>query len=442
MKKLNTISASSFIKLLFAFFTLSLFLAAVIVPDRAQMFNGMMNITSHTIKIPTNDFDIGGYAGSFFDAGLVCLACTLLFCLPKAKANAGSVIGFLLTMGFCFWGLNIMNMWFGILGVLVYCLVKWENPAKHVNTMLFTTALTPLYSDLLLRYPDAAAHGFSWYGLAFAVAVGLFVGFFLPAGLPHSPNIHKGYSIYSAAIPIGFMSFFLRAVLYSLPGNEIPAAPVNLHTASWEIADIFCIAVFVICIGAAFLMGCTPKKYWELLKDSGHSVDFSQKYGNAAFLMNVGAYGLFILLYYNVIGAEFNAITFGCVFAMLASCCSGAHPRNVWPIMLGYALICCLFRQIVGEEYELIINNQTIVIGLCFANCLAPVAGKYGWWAGTIAAMLHYCIVKFVPEMHGGFLLYNGGFTSGIVCIMLIPVLESFFKTKEERKQARLQKAQ
>ena len=380
MKKLNTLSASSFIKLLFAFFTVALFITAVIVPDRAQMFNGMMNITGSTIKVPTNDFDIGGYAGSFFDAGLVCLACTLLFCLPKAKANAGSVIGFLLTMGFCFWGLNIMNMWFGILGVLAYCLVKRENPAKHVNTMLFTTALTPLYSDLLLRYPDAAAHGFSWYGLAFAVAVGLFVGFFLPAGLPHSPNIHKGYSIYSAAIPIGFMSFFLRAVLYSLPGNEIPAAPVNHHHASWEIADAFCIAVFVICIAVAFMMGCTPKKYWQLLKD-------------------------------------------------------------VWPSMLGYALICCIFRQIVGEEYQLVINNQTIVIGLCFANCLAPIAGKYGWWAGTIAAMLHYCIVKFVPEMHGGFLLYNGGFTSGMICLMFIPVLECFCKTKDERKAARLQKA-
>lgn len=435
MKKLNQRSESDFLRLLFAFFSLALIVGAVVLHDRAEMFRGMWTITSGTVKIATNTFSVGGYAGSFLSAGLVCLACCLLFFLPQAKANAGSVIGFLLTMGFAFWGLNILNMWFGILGVLLYCLVKREAPGKHVNAMLFSTALAPLYSDLLFRYPNATAHGFTWPGLGLAVIVGIVVGFLFPIGLPHSPNMHKGYSIYSAALPVGILSFFLRTILYSLPGANLNDLTVSgsAEEASLLIANVFSIAVFAICILAAFLMGCKPKDYWNLMKDSGHGVDFAQKYGNATFLMNVGVYGMFIMLYYNLIGASFNAVALGCVFCMLASCCSGAHPRNVLPIMVGYVLISALFGAIVGEEFTLGINSQTIVIGLCFANALAPVSGRYGFICGIIAAMLHYCIVSYVPILHGGFLLYNGGFTACIVCMLLIPVLESFLKTKDER---------
>ena len=39
-----------------------------------------------------------------------------------------------------------------------------------------------------------------------------------------------------------------------------------------------------------------------------------------------------------------------------------------------------------------------------------------------------------LPLLHGAFCLYNGGFTAAFTCFMLIPVLEHFFHTKEERK--------
>lgn len=132
---------------------------------------------------------------------------------------------------------------------------------------------------------------------------------------------------------------------------------------------MFCFGVFGLCIVGALVLGCRPKDYWRLLRDPGYSVDFSQKYGNAAFLMNVGIYGLFIVLYYNLIGATFNAVTFGCIFCMLACCCSGSHPGNVWPIMVGYVAASFLGKWFcVGEAYTQAINAQAIVVGLCFAN--------------------------------------------------------------------------
>jgi hypothetical protein len=43
--------------------------------------------------------------------------------------------------------------------------------------------------------------------------------------------------------------------------------------------------------------------------------------------------------------------------------------------------------------------------------------------------------------MHGGFCLYNGGFTAALICLLFVPQLERFCKTKEERKALRLEKA-
>ena len=54
-----------------------------------------------------------------------------------------------------------------------------------------------------------------------------------------------------------------------------------------------------------------------------------------------------------------------------------------------------------------------------------------------VAAVLHYLLVSSVPNLHGGFCLYNGGLTAALICIFLVPVLEKFAKTKEEKRELR-----
>ena len=443
MKKLSSVAPNRFLQLLFGLFSVAFLATAAILSDRKDMFDGLWRIMSSTCKVATNTFDNGGYAGSFLNAGLVGLVCTGLFSLPKAKASAPSVIGFFLTVGFTFWGLNILNIWFSIAGVLLYCLIKRESLGANANAMLFSTGLAPLISDLLLRYPNATASGFSWYGFGIALGVGLIIGFFLPAGLAYAANVHKGFDLYSAAVPVGMTAFFLRAVLYQVLGGNLDKLKVgtSLDVASWNVTNIFCFVMFGLCIVVALLMGCTVKSYLNLLKDSGHGADYCSKYGNATFLMNVGIYGLFIVLYYNLVGATFNGVTFGCILCMLACCCSGSHPRNVLPIMLGYVAASFLFEELCVGTYSQQIDAQPIVIGLCFASGLCPITGKYGYVFGFMASILHFVLVTSVPLLHGGFCLYNGGFTAAFICLLFVPVLERFIKTKDERKAARLQKA-
>ena len=65
---------------------------------------------------------------------------------------------------------------------------------------------------------------------------------------------------------------------------------------------------------------------------------------------------------------------------------------------------------------------------------VAPISGEYGIIAGIVAGILHYCLVTSVHAIHGGFNLYNGGFTAGIVCFLSVPILEHYFKSKQQRR--------
>ena len=440
MKKIKNLSESSFLKLLFAFLTACFLIAAVCMPDRATMFSGLWKIISQPSKVSTNYFSVGGYAATFLNMSLVALICTLLYVLLKATATNVSTLAFVLTLGFCSWGINVLNVWPTFLGVVLYCLVKKEKVSANVNAMLFSTGIAPLITDLMLRYPNAEVVGFNWAGILVALVVGIIIGFFLPSGLAYSPKVHKGFDLYSAALPVGMTAFFLHAVLYKtiLGYSATELGTVGeLSVASPLIVNVFCGSVFGICIVFALLLGCKPKDYWRLLRDPALVTNFSSTYGNATFLMNMGVYGLFILGYYNLIGASFNGVTFGIIFCMLACCNSGSHPGNVWPIMLGYVVastVCGWISGLVGGCFNLGINAQAIVVGLCYANGLSPIADKYGWRFGFLAAVMHYLLVTSVPALHGGFCLYNGGFTAALICIILVPSLERFAKTKEERK--------
>lgn len=440
MKRLNDLSERSFLKLFFLFFSSSFLIAAFFMPDRARMLTGLVQIISQPSKGSTNCFSIGGYAATFLNMGLIGYICTALYCIPGKKSDSAATLVTILTTGFGAWGINIVNMWPTILGVVLHAVIRKEKIGDHTNQMLFSTGLAPFMSELMVRYPNPEVTGFSITGVLLAVGIGLVVGFFLPAGLSNSPIVHKGFDLYSAALPVGMTAFLMQGVLYRAMGIEVPGAVSDLNVASPVISNIFCIILFSSFVVIAFLMGCGPKQYWKLLTNPEHVVNFADTYGNAVMLMNVGVYGLFILAYYNLIGAQFNGVTFGVIFCMLATCNAGSHPGNVWAIILGYGLASELFQLLVmqtGGEFTQYLHSQAIVVGLCYANGLSPIGDKYGWRYGLVAAMMHFCMVTTVPELHGAMCLYNGGFTAALVCLLMVPGLERHFKPKLERRMLR-----
>ena len=438
MKKIKAMTESQFLKLLFACLSACFLIAAFLMPDRNQMISGLWQILSQPSKLTCSYFALGGYAATFLNMGLVCAISLGLFLVFKGTPNNASTLAVILTTGFGVWGINILNMWPSVFGVWLYCLVKKEKMGPNVNAMLFSTGIAPLLTDLMIRYPNAEVIGFNLTGVIVSLIVGAVIGFFLPAGLAFSPKVHKGFDLYSAALPVGMTAFFLNAGLYKTMGVALPAGAPAEHLALTApgIVNIFCLVVFGAAIVFAFLLGCKPRDYWRLLTDPALVTNFSSTYGNATFLMNFGVFGLFILGYYNLIGASFNGVTFGIIFCMLSTCNSGSHPGNVWPIMLGYAAASLIFgglSSFFGGTFTCQLNAQAICVGLCYDNGLSPIADKYGWKYGMLAAMMHYILVTSVPNMHGGFCLYNGGFTAALICLILVPELERFTRTKEER---------
>lgn len=178
------------------------------MPDRAGMLSGFYRILSSPCKVSTNYFALGGYAATFLNMGLVGLMCLALYVLLDAKANHVSAQAVILTVGFGSWGINVLNIIPTILGVWLYCAVKKERLGSHVNAMLFSTGIAPLISELALRYLHPETVGFTLPGVALAMGIGLLIGFCTPAGLVHSPLVHQGYALYSAALPGGHDCLF------------------------------------------------------------------------------------------------------------------------------------------------------------------------------------------------------------------------------------------
>ena len=443
LNRLKQLSERSFLTLFFFLFSSAFLIAAFFMPDRQQMIPGFLRILTNPTLSSTNAFSIGGYAATFLNMGLLGLICSALFSIPGDKPTHEAVLVTILTIGFGSWGIHILNIWPTMMGVVVYCLVKKEPLGNYTNLMMLTTGLAPFISEILVRYPYDYVVSMSPLRILLAFVIGIPAGFTIPAGLKNAPKVHRGLTIYSAALPVGMAAFLMQSILYRVMGVSIPGAVSELSVGSATIVNTFCCILFGSLVIAALILGCKPKHYWELMIDPETIGNFSATYGNAVMLMNVGLFGFFILGYYNLIGAEFNGVTFGVIFCMLCTCNAGSHPANVWPIMLGYALISKTFQMIAPYAYgdfTLVLNAQAIIVGLCYANGLSPLSDKYGWFWGMVGAMLHYCMVTTTPLVHGGMCLYNGGFTTGLVCLLLMPTLERIVKPKLIRRSLRKQK--
>ena len=428
--------------------TVAFFAAAVVsavLPGEVPLFTGLAQILLSPAQLTKDYFLLGGVPAVFLNMALVGVVYTAMTFLPGTTVKGSTIAAWFLTVGFSAWGINVLNIWPFILGVFLYALATRKPFAQFVDLAMFATALCPLASELLLRYPNAEeVKGITAGGAVMMVLVCALIGFLTPALAAHSPNVHKGFDLYSAAFPGVLLGLFAVAVLYKTLGRDVPAIAASLGDSRPEVVWTFRVLFFLLCIAAGCKINTRAGNgafhgYKELLRDSGHKADFTAKYGAGASLINLGVYGLFILLYYIVVNllqgsalTGFNGVTMGIVFCMVCFGAAGSHPGNVWPVMAGY-ILASTAAVLLGGPFP--INAQAIMVGMCYASGLAPVAGVYGWWAGLLAGGMHYCLVTSIPAIHGGFSLYNGGFTSLLVAAILVPQLETFCKTKEERRQ-------
>ena len=458
MKKKTVVDKSSRnILLVLTFLSLAFIVAALFAGNVKDTLEGCIRINLAPSQFTRDYFKLGGLGASFLNTGLVGLAVCALLALSKASCNGLTVAAYWLNVGFATFGMTFITIWPFIIGGLVYAGIKKVKFGTVINFALFSTALAPFAGELLFRYPGIETRGFSYAGLAGAVVLGIVTGCVMPALCGQSANFHKGYDLYNAGPAAGFLSFVVLCLLYKTPGFTVPTN-TDLGNGSKSFVNIFFIVVF----SAMFFAGCMMDKdcfsnFKKLWKSDGYKTDYTKEFGVAATLINMGIYGLFILAYFNLVhgftlsdgslvftGAKFTGATMGAIMCMHAFSAQGAQPRTVFPIMIGYFLAsliplgCVYFGFVETSAWTL--TTQAMLVGMCFASGLAPISGKFGFFPGVIAGAIHALLVMNVPALHGGFCLYNGGFTAGIVAFVLVPVLESYIGTKEERKARKAEK--
>ena len=104
----------------------------------------------------------------------------------------------------------------------------------------------------------------------------------------------------------------------------------------------------------------------------------------------------------------------------------GQHPRNILPIMIGVYLVCI---PLVWSH-----SDPGPLLAALFCTCLAPLSGRFGFFAGLAAGALHLPMVMHVGGLHGYMNLYNNGFAGGLVMLLLVGWYYKRIKSKIVRR--------
>ena len=401
----------------------------------------------------TDYFMLGNIASAFLNAGICGITFTLLMIMLKTECRPSYLAGYFLVVAHCFYGLNFLNMWPPVLGILLFTKIFKIGFRHNLDMAMFSTAFGPFISEMLFRY-----HVWDYYiayevqvsvlGFIYVIIFSIFLGFAIPAMLPGALKLHKGFNLYNGGLAFGLLGLFIYAFMYKTMGIEPPHATPTpnvvyaSHTNSYQIFSTwFFVIVFALFIlWGWYLNGKSFNGYKELLKSTGHTADFFAEYGAAKVIMNIGFYGFLVFTYFLLVisftdGAGFTGPTVGVILAALTFSSQGQHPANVWPIFVGYmvlSLFVTIMCSISGLDIPWTLSTQGYINGAAFATGLCPIAGRYGRRYGVIAGILAAILCTSTSSMHGGLMLYNGGLTTGITALIIVPCLEYYWRDKKK----------
>ncbi|MBQ7173337.1 MAG: DUF1576 domain-containing protein [Clostridia bacterium] len=426
--------------------------ATLIYSDFRETGAGLLRILLSPAKLLTDYFELGGLAATFLNAALCGLACNLFAILTKTKPSALLLAAYFLVISHCFFGLNFLNMWPPFLGVFFCGRLRKLSRGELLPLAMFSTSLGPFVSEFLFRYFqkesfDPTHPTVTLPGVLLTLGFGILAGFLIPALLPGTSKMHRGFSLYKAGLAVGIFGVFAFAFFYKTLGidNTGPISYYNAHYESFGrsyllFVNLFFAVAFLLTILWGFFGNKKSFRGYKPLFDcDGWQDDFPIKFGMPRTLINIGFYGICVLIYFNLVillteGVGFTGPTTGVIIAAITFGASGQTPKNVWPIALGYMLLLGISSgacTLMGLPILSSLSTQGYLSGLAFATGLCPFTGRYGRRYGVIAGFLSALLCTSTMAMHGGFVLYNGGFAAGLSAMLLIPILD-YYKVPEK----------
>ncbi|MEM1484939.1 DUF1576 domain-containing protein [Oscillospiraceae bacterium PP1C4] len=376
---------------------------------------GLITIIQSQAGLITDSMEVGGMGAAFVNAGMVMFLSIALLKVGKLSFTGISIACLLLMAGFSLFGKDICNITPIIGGGWLYALYKKEHFGKYLYISLFGTALAPVVTELPVTTGMVGIHG-----VLLSVGTGVLIGFLLPAIAAYTMQVHQGYNLYNVGFTAGLVGMVIVSILkflgYSFVERLVWSSGNNLKLS----------ILLFIQFAAMIIIGyfCNHRSFKYVLNITRHSgravADFVMLDGFAVTLINMGVIGTAATWYVLTVGGDLNGPTLGGIYTICGFGAFGKHIRNISPVVLGVVII-SLFsaRQL---------NQPSMMLAALFSTALAPIAGQYGWWWGSVAGAIHVSVVLNTGMLHAGLNLYNNGFAAGLVCVVLVPLIEALKK--------------
>jgi len=395
--------------------------AALFFDTPADIIRGMGEIFASRGLLLTDYMVIGGVGAALVNMAMVGFYAVGVLYVMGAKPTGAALMCLWMSTGWASWGAHVFSILPFTIGVWLFSKYKKKPFSDYMVGAVLCHAIAPIVSVFYVSNPIMLHLGAEWHlmvNILFGLGVGMFIGFFLPAILGVALRMHDGFTLYNMGVAGGFIAMFLAAIL-SFFRIQVPTE------FTWYYDHQLEITIFLVVISAALILAgiLTNRKnnanHFEGMKKlialTGHKDnDFYTQLGGAAYI-NMGLLCLIGTIVTLAVGAELNGATFACIFSMVAFGSFGKHIHNVLPIITGGIL-----GAIVSVNPIYAPSN---ILPILFATCLAPIAGKYGWFWGIVTGYIHLNIISHVGHLTNGFVLYNNGFASGFVAMMLVPLI-------------------
>ncbi|MCI8649424.1 MAG: DUF1576 domain-containing protein [Anaerotruncus sp.] len=385
-----------------------------------EIIQGVSAIVNTQAGLITDSIVVGGMGGAFVNAGLVTLMSIGLMWATKTSFTGMNIACLFLMAGFSLFGKDICNILPIILGGYLYSIYKRESFGKYIYATLYGTALAPVVTEVISLSMTRGSTSSAVSGWL----VGIAIGFVLPPISTYTMRIHQGYNLYNVGFTAGLIGMVLASIFKSM-GHDFETR------FEWSTGNNFSLFIFLFLLFSSMVLvgflwnGNSFQNLWRLTRHSGRSIaDFVILDGYPVTLMNMGIVGVAATVYVLLVGGQLNGPTIGGIFSVCGFGAFGKHIRNITPVVLGVVL--SSFFMV----WEL--QDPAVLLAALFATGLAPIAGQFGWIWGMIAGFVHASVVLNVGILHAGLNLYNNGFSAGLVCIVLLPLIEALKREKEQ----------
>ncbi len=377
-----------------------------------EIGQGLVKILTSPANLITDYFQLANVGATLVSAGFMLLFSLGVIRVSGANITGAVIAGLFTVTGFSFFGKNILNTLPIMLGVYAYAKALRLPFSTVVVQSLFATSLGPLVSEICFNVglPPLPAVGLG-------IASGVLVGFMITPLAAHCIKFHQGYSLYNIGFTAGLIGMVFMAVLRGF-GVTIETVSILSQGNNMPFGMILYGLFALMLLVSLRLNRWRFKGLAYLFSLSGAlSTDFTALAGFGATGINMALLGMMGTSYALAVGGEINGPVIGGIFTLVGFGAYGKHVRNVTPVLLGVFLVNLVNIHDVQATFA--------VLAALFGTTLAPIAGRYGVFAGVIAGALHMSLVTNIGFLHAGMNLYNNGFSGGFIAALLSPLWEA-----------------